>query len=318
MNDKKRQQVNDLLKKAEAGAREVLNSQKYSEFLTIMSKFHNYSFRNNLLILMQKPNATYVAGYVAWQKKFNRQVKRGEKGIQIMGYGTYKTTEIENSKEVERIIPYFVPVYVYDISQTEGEPLPKLINELDASVSNYNNIISSLQSISPYKIEFEHIYGGAKGYCDLKNKRIAIKEGMSQAHTIKTIIHEITHADLHSPDLKLTMGNAIDNRTREVEAESTAFVVCSHYGIDTSDYSFGYIATWSKSKELNELNSSFDRIQKHSSDFIDRLDNNLEINQLSVDHKQTKSIKDRIDRAINKAENNEVKKLEKNEMHLEV
>ena len=286
------QQVQELLKRAENGARAVFESDNYRHYLSTMSKFHDYSFRNTLLIYLQKPESSYVAGYVAWQKDFNRQVQRGEKGIQIVGYAPKnikqeqeKTDEQGNvvigtdgqpeKETVTRKIPNFTPVYVYDVSQTEGEPLPTLVNELDGSVEAYQDLMAALREVSPFPIEFEEINGGTNGYYSPTEKRIAVRQGMSEAQTIKTTIHEITHADLHSPEADIIGDEKKDRRTKEVEAESTAFVVCNHYGIDTSDYSFGYLATWSASKELSELQSSLDTIQKQANELIDRIDNRL-------------------------------------------
>lgn len=288
----KQQQVQELLKRAEDGARAVFESENYRNYLVTMSKFHNYSYRNSLLIYMQKPQASYVAGYVAWQKDFNRHVQKGEKGIQIVGY-TPKNIKQEQEKKdaqgnpvvgadgrpetetVTRKIPYFTPVYVYDVSQTEGEPLPLLVNELGGSVQGYQDLMVSLREVSPFPIVFEDIQGGANGYCSPLEQKIAVRQGMSEAQTIKTTIHEITHADLHAPDIDLALDERKDRRTKEVEAESTAFIVCNHYGIDTSDYSFGYLASWSSTKELTELQSSLETIQKQANELIDRIDSRL-------------------------------------------
>lgn len=281
-----------LLQQAEQGIKDVFESDRYRNYLAIMSKFHSYSFRNNLLILMQKPEASYVAGYSTWQKKFNRQVRRGEKGIQIIGYAPKKVnieqekknsngeivTDTKGNPEKEivcRQIPYFTPVYVYDISQTEGEPLPQLINELDGSVAAYQDLIQAIAEVSPFPISFENIKGDAKGFCDPLTQRIVIQQGMSEVQSIKTAIHEVTHADLHAPEVNLSLSDRTDRRTREVEAESVAYTVCQHYGLDTSDYSFGYVAGWSSSKELKELHNSLEIIQKQAGELINKIDNRL-------------------------------------------
>ena len=284
--------LKELLERAEQGTKEVFESDKYRLYLATMAKFHSYSSRNSLLILLQKPEASYVAGYTAWQKKFNRQVQKGEKGIQIIGY-TPKKIDVEQEKKdssgkaiigadgkpvmekVTKQIPAFMPVYVYDVSQTAGEPLPQLINELDGSVEVYQDLLQAIKEVSPFPISFEDIQGGAKGYCDPANQKIVVNQGMSEAQTIKTSIHEVTHADLHAPELNLALNDRTDRRTREIEAESTAFVVCNHYGIDTADYTFPYLATWSSTKELKELQSSLDTIQKQAAELIDRIDNRL-------------------------------------------
>lgn len=288
----KQEQVKELLKRAEDGARAVFESDRYRNYLKTMSKFHNYSFRNTLLIYLQKPQASYVAGYVAWQKNFKRQVQKGEKGIQIVGYTPKNVMQEQEKKDaqgnvihgsdgrpetetVTRKIPYFAPMYVYDVSQTEGEPLPRLVNELDGSVEAYQDLMTALREVSPFPIVFEDIHGGANGYCSPTDQKIAIRQGMSEAQTVKTTIHEITHADLHAPEIDLAIGDKKDRRTKEVEAESTAFIVCNHYGIDSSNYTFGYLATWSSTKELTELQNSLDTIQKQANELIDRIDTRL-------------------------------------------
>lgn len=289
-HEKRQAKIENLLNMAQEGIKDVFESEKYKNYLKVMSKFHHYSFRNNLLIASQKPDATYVAGYQAWRTKFKRQVQRGEKGIEILGYTPYHRTETVQVKDkngnpvfdvngeikTEKrkvLIPAFSPVNVFDVSQTKGEPLPQLINELDGSVEAYNDLFNAIGSVSRYKVEFEDIKGGAKGYCDYLNKKIAINNGMSEVQNIKTLIHEITHADLHVPEIE--QSNKKDSRTREIEAESTAFVVSNHYGIDTSDYSFGYLASWSSSRELEELQSSLETIQKQANELIDRIDEKL-------------------------------------------
>ena len=240
-HEKRQAKIENLLNMAQEGIKDVFESEKYKNYLKVMSKFHHYSFRNNLLIASQKPDATYVAGYQAWRTKFKRQVQRGEKGIEILGYTPYHRTETVQVKDkngnpvfdvngeikTEKrkvLIPAFSPVNVFDVSQTKGEPLPQLINELDGSVEAYNDLFNAIGSVSRYKVEFEDIKGGAKGYCDYLNKKIAINNGMSEVQNIKTLIHEITHADLHVPEIE--QSNKKDSRTREIEAESTAFEMC--------------------------------------------------------------------------------------------
>lgn len=284
--------LKELLVQAEQGTKAVFEGDNYRNYLTIMSKFHSYSYRNCLLIAMQNPEATHVAGYAAWQKKFNRQVQRGEKGIQIVGYAPKKINieqERKNStgkiiigangkpekETVSRQIPYFIPMYVYDVSQTEGDPLPQLVNDLNGSVEAYQDLMQSITEVSFFPISFENIKGDAKGFCDPMAQRIVIQQGMSEAQNIKTAIHEVTHADLHAPEINLSLNDRTDQRTREVEAESTAFVVCNHYGIDTSDYTFPYLASWSITKELNELQSSLEIIQKQAGELIDKIDSRL-------------------------------------------
>lgn len=290
MNDRA-EQIRGLLERATQGVRSVFESEKYKKYLSAMSKFHKYSYNNTLLILLQRPDATYVAGYTAWQTKFHRQVQKGETGIQIIGY-TPRRIQVDVPqkdpsgnpvldakghpvvKTEAKQIPAYTPVYVFDVTQTTGEPLPKLANELDGSVASYSALEKALHSVSPFPIVFEEMAGAKKGYCDYTNKKIAVKSAMGQAQTVKTIIHEITHADLHAPN-GLSLEIKPNRRTAEIEAESTAFVVCDHYGIDTSDYSFPYLASWSGGKELPELQASLERIHTQAADLIDRLDASL-------------------------------------------
>ena len=265
--------IMEVLKQAENGIRDVFESDRFKEYLQTMSKFHNYSIRNIMIIKAEKPDATYVAGFKAWDKKFGRHVRKGEKGIPIIGY-TPKVKYIEEEqindkgeKETvlaKRIIPWYKIVYVYDISQTYGKPLPKLIENLQGKVDNYENLFESVKSVSPYEICFENMEDGKNGYCDFVNEKIGIREGMSQKQNIKTAIHEAAHADQKE--------EKIDRRTAEVEAEAVAYVVCEHFGLDTSSYSFGYIASWSSGKELNELEDSLSRIQHESSKLIDKIE----------------------------------------------
>ena len=270
----------ELTDRLEAGIQDVFSSEKYRTYLTVMSRFHNYSFRNSLLIMLQRPEATHVAGFSAWRDKFHRSVNRGEKGIMILAPSPYRMRiEVEKAdetgrmrkEEVEIVKPAFRPAYVFDVGQTSGTPLPVLAEELAGSVPKFEPLFESIKGASPFPLEMEAISGGAKGYCDLANRRIAVCSGMSEVQTLKTAIHEITHADLHAAPSKLSLETK-DRHTKEVEAESVAFVVCSHFGIDTSDYSFSYLASWSTGKELKELKSSLETIQIQSGDLIDRID----------------------------------------------
>jgi len=270
----------ELTDQLEAGIQDVFNSDKYRTYLSVMSRFHSYSFRNSLLIMLQRPEATHVAGFSAWRDKFHRSVKRGEKGIQILAPSPYRmSVEVEKPDEtgklrkeqVEIVKPAFRAAYVFDVDQTAGAPLPVLAEELSGTVSKYKVLFESIKSASPFPIEMEAISGGAKGYCDLTKRRIAVCSGMSEAQTFKTAIHEITHADLHAAPARFTLETK-SRHTKEVEAESVAFVVCSHYGIDTSDYSFSYLASWSTGKELKELKASLETIQIQAGDLIDRID----------------------------------------------
>ena len=351
---KSAQQVREITEKLEQGIKELFESERFKEYLRTMSKFYHYSFSNTLLIAMQKPEATYVAGYTSWQRNFDRQVMKGEKGIKILAPAPYKAKEerekIDPSTQkpvldadgkpvtetVEVMRPAFKVVSVFDISQTDGKELPDIIvDELSGSVENYAAFFEALKQESPAPIAFEDIPGGAKGYFSPVENRIAIQEGMSEIQTIKTAIHEIAHAKLHSIDRpepehawKIVMisdggtkrdflsgfaseteaneaaeregwrfidenrfewrleveedTSAVqemrkDRHTKEVEAESVAYTVCQRYGIETSDYSFGYIAGWSSDKETKELKGSLETIRKTAAEMIDSIDAKLKV-----------------------------------------
>ena len=364
---KSAQQVREITDKLEQGIKELFESERFKEYLRTMSKFYHYSFSNTLLIAMQKPEATYVAGYTSWQRNFDRQVMKGEKGIKILAPAPYKAKEerekIDPSTQkpvldadgkpvtetVEVMRPAFKVVSVFDISQTDGKELPDIIvDELSGSVENYAAFFEALKQESPVPITFEDIPGGAKGYFSPIENRIAIQEGMSEIQTIKTAIHEIAHAKLHSidrpepePSWKIVMisdggtkrdflsGFASetdaneaaeregwrfvdenrfewrleveedtsaaqdmrkDRHTKEVEAESVAYTVCQRYGIETSDYSFGYIAGWSSDKETKELKGSLETIRKTAAELIDSIDAKLKVLLAEKTHEQTQEI----------------------------
>ena len=364
---KSAQQVREITDKLEQGIKELFESERFKEYLRTMSKFYHYSFSNTLLIAMQKPEATYVAGYTSWQRNFDRQVMKGEKGIKILAPAPYKAKEerekIDPSTQkpvldadgkpvtetVEVMRPAFKVVSVFDISQTDGKELPDIIvDELSGSVENYAAFFEALKQESPAPIAFEDIPGGAKGYFSPVENRIAIQEGMSEIQTIKTAIHEIAHAKLHSidrpepePTWKIVMisdggtkrdflsGFASeteaneaaeregwrfvdenrfewrleveedtsaaqdmrkDRHTKEVEAESVAYTVCQRYGIETSDYSFGYIAGWSSDKETKELKGSLETIRKTAAELIDSIDAKLKVLLAEKTHEQTQEI----------------------------
>lgn len=291
--------MKDLTDKLEAGIKEVFSSDKYRIYLSVMSRFYNYSFRNSLLVMLQRPESTHVAGFTAWRDKFHRTVNKGERGIQILAPAPYRAkVEVErrdesgklSKEEVEIIKPAFRAAYVFDVSQTSGEPLPELATELTGSVSRFQALFESLRSVSPFPIQMETLASGMKGYCDPANRKIAIHAGMSEAQTLKTAIHEITHADLHADPSRLAL-EPKDRQTKEVEAESVAYVVCSHYGIDTSEYSFAYLANWSSTKELKELKSSLEAIQVQAGDLIDRIDRKYLVLTQSQERENHDSIK---------------------------
>ena len=292
------QQVREITDKLEQGIKELFESERFKEYLRTMSKFYNYSFNNTLLIAMQKPEATYVAGYTSWQRNFDRQVKKGEKGIKILAPAPYKAQEEREkvdpatqkpvigadgkavTETVEVLRPAFKVVSVFDVSQTDGKELPDIIvDELKGTVENYEAFLDALKQESPVPISFEDIPGGAKGFFSPVESRIAIQEGMSEIQTVKTAIHEIAHAKLHAfkPDEKAAPEDKKDRHTKEVEAESVAYTVCQRYGIETSDYSFGYIAGWSSGKETKELKSSLDTIRKTAAEMIEGIDAKLKV-----------------------------------------
>ena len=296
--NKNAQQVREITDKLEQGIKELFESERFKEYLRTMSKFYNYSFNNTLLIAMQKPEATYVAGYTSWQRNFDRQVMKGEKGIKILAPAPYKSQEEREkidpvtqkpvigadgkaaTEMVEVLRPAFKVVSVFDVSQTDGKELPDIIvDELKGTVENYEAFFDALRQESPVPISFEDIPGGAKGFFSPVESRIAIQEGMSEIQTVKTAIHEIAHAKLHAvkPDEKAAPEDKKDRHTKEVEAESVAYTVCQRYGIETSDYSFGYIAGWSSGKETKELKSSLDTIRKTAAEMIEGIDVKLKV-----------------------------------------
>ena len=284
-------QLKEISERLEQGVKEIFTSERYTEYLNTMSKFHNYSFNNTLLITMQKPEATLVAGYQAWQKKFNRHVKRGEKGIQIIAPAPIREKqEIEKidpvTKEpvigddgqpeteiVEMVIPRFRVTTVFDVSQTEGEPIAELeVPELTGSVQFYDTFMQALQNISPVPISMMNVEGEAKGYYHQTEKYIAIKEDMSNVQTMKTGVHEVSHALLHDREVMDAEGVLKDQTTKEVEAESIAYIVCNHFGLDTSEYSFSYIASWCESRDMKALKASMDTIRKTSAEIIENIE----------------------------------------------
>lgn len=284
--DNVKNRVNEITEELEQGLKELFESKKYMEYLNTMSKFHNYSFNNILLIHMQKPDASLVHGYKAWKDDFGRQVMGGEHAIKILAPAPFKKTVMkaksdkdgnkmldENGAEImekaEIKIPAFKIVNVFDISQTIGRELPQIVSELHGNVNNYDILFEALKKSCSIPVENEKIEKShAMGYCT--RDRIVLKEGISQIQSIKTTIHEMAHHKLHFADEK--------ERTREskeVEAESVAYTVCSHLGLDTSEYSFGYIAGWSTGKEMPELKASLDTIRNAASEMITEIDKNL-------------------------------------------
>ena len=304
---KSAQQVREITDKLEQGIKDLFESEKFKEYLTTMSKFYNYSFNNTLLIAMQKPDATLIAGYTSWQRNFDRQVMKGEKGIKILAPAPYKAKEEREkldpdtqkpvldadgkpvTETVEVMRPAFKVVSVFDVSQTDGKELPDIaVDELTGSVENYAAFFEALKQESPVPISFEDIPGGAKGYFSHAENRIAIQDGMSEIQTIKTAIHEIAHAKLHAidPTEKIAPEERKDRHTKEVEAESVAYTVCQRYGIETSDYSFGYIAGWSSDKDTKELKGSLETIRSTAAEMIESIDSKLKVLLAEKDKEQ--------------------------------
>ena len=313
-SEKPTEKLKEITDRLEQGIKELFDSERYKEYLRVMSKFHNYSFNNTLLIAMQKPDASLVAGFNAWKNNFKRNVMKGEKGIKILAPSPFKVKqEMEKidpatqkpvigadgkpvTEEKEITIPAFKVVSVFDVSQTEGKEIPNLaVDMLTGDVERFKDVFAALEKTSPVPIGFEKIEGGAHGYYHLEEKRIAIDEGMSELQTLKTAIHEIAHAKLHDIDLNASVTEQTDRpdrRTREVQAESVAYAVCQHYGLDTSDYSFGYVAGWSSGRELDELKSSLETIRSAAAEIINSIDGYLKDLQQEQETEQTATLPD--------------------------
>ena len=286
-------QVRELTEKLETGVKKVFESDAYVAYLNAMSKFHHYSFGNVMLILMQCPDASVVAGFGKWKKEFGRTVKAGERGIQILAPMFRKKLVLRDKIDPQTMAPILGPdgepekewvfvkrtdfriVYVYDISQTEGKEFPSYgVDELTGDVPQYAEFLAAIEALSPVPIEFREPEA-SKGCYNLLEQKTYINEGMSQVQTLKTLIHETAHAKLHA--LPVENGKLIgrpdkDNHTREVEAESIAYVVCQHFGIDTADYSFGYVTGWSRDKSLPELKASLDCIGRTAAEMIEAIE----------------------------------------------
>ena len=307
-SEKPADKLKEITDRLEQGIKELFDCDRYKEYLRVMSKFHNYSFNNTLLIAMQKPDASLVAGFQSWKNNFKRNVVKGEKGIKILAPSPFKIKqEMEKidpatqkpvigadgkpvKEEKEITIPAFKVVSVFDVSQTEGKELPDIaVDMLTGDVERFKDVFAALEKTSPVPIGFEKIEGNSHGYYHLEEKRIAIDEGMSELQTIKTAIHEIAHAKLHDIDPnapKEEQADRPDRRTREVQAESVAYAVCQHYGLDTSDYSFGYVAGWSSGRELDELKSSLETIRSTAAEIINSIDEHLQEIQKERDKEQ--------------------------------
>lgn len=289
-NENREEKLRELTEKLQESVRDFMDGPKYKAFLKQMAQFHSYSFNNQLLIAMQRPDATLCASYAGWKAQ-NRQVKKGEKGIQIICPAPYKIHVFQDKldpatgkpellpdgsakkEKIEQILTAFKVGHTFDISQTEGAPLPEIVQPLDGSLDDYQEaVFQSMLRISPVPVSFEPVSGSANGYYSQKEKRIVVDSSLSGQQKIKTLVHEISHAMLHDstiPDVPKDAG------TREVQAESIACVICSYYGLDTSSYSFGYIAGWSSGRETKELKKSLETISRTSGSLIAQTDQAL-------------------------------------------
>ena len=288
----RKQEMDQMAQKLEAGVKDVFQGENYKAYLEFCAKMPRYSINNQILIMMQKPDATMCQSFTGW-KEMGRFVKKGEKGIRVMAPAPYKMEREQDKmgadgkpvldkdgepvKEVVEVkVNAFKPVSTFDISQTEGEPVPRLgVDELTGSVEGYATLMEAIKQASPVPISFENIESGAKGYFQVEENRIAIQEGMSEAQTVKTALHEASHASLHNKEAMNADSDKKSRNQKECEAESVAYVVCQHYGIDTAEYSFPYVAGWSSDKEIPELKASLDTIRRAASDLIVKIDEKI-------------------------------------------
>lgn len=309
-NTNKKEELDSIIKNLEEGIKELMNSEKYKEYLSIMGKFHSYSLNNTMLILMQRPDASFVAGYNAW-KKFDRNVQNGQKAIKILAPMMLKRKELiaakdingnplldVNGKQLKEEVTIEYPAFkianVFDVSQTEGKELPRIgPSELSGNVDKYKLLYDALIAVAPVPIETIRIESGAKGYYSPSEQKICINEGMSEAQTLKTMVHEISHSILHDPKQKNeddTKSLATKRSTKEVEAESVAYAVCNHFGLDTKDYSFAYIASWSQDKELTELKQSLNTIRTTTDMLINKIEDRIADRHMDVSKDKIYSI----------------------------
>jgi len=286
-------EMEEITSKLEKGVKDIFDGANYQQYLNFCAKLPRYSVNNQILIMMQKPDATMCQSFTNW-KEVNRHVRKGEKGIRILAPAPYKMqkeqekvdasgkTVLDKDGEpvketVEVTINAFKPVSTFDVSQTEGEPIPTPgVDELTGSVEGYETLLAAIKEVVPVPISFEQINSGAKGFYHLEENRIVVQEGMSEAQTVKTLLHEASHQALHSKEAMDSAGEKKSKNQKETEAESVAYVVCQHYGIDTSDYSFPYVATWSADKEVPELKASLDTIRRTASELIVKIDEKVQ------------------------------------------
>lgn len=288
----RKQEMDQMAEKLEAGVKDVFQGENYKAYLDFCAKMPRYSINNQILIMMQKPDATMCQSFTGW-KEMGRFVKKGEKGIRVMAPAPYKIEREQDKldgngkpmldadgepvkEKVEVKVNAFKPVSTFDISQTDGEPVPRLgVDELVGTVEGYETLMEAIKQASPVPISFENIESGAKGYFHVEENRIAIQEGMSEAQTVKTALHEASHATLHNKEAQNADNDKKTRNQKECEAESVAYVVCQHYGVDTAEYSFSYVAGWSSDKEVPELKASLDTIRMAASDLIGKIDDKI-------------------------------------------
>ena len=288
----RKQEMDQMAEKLEAGVKDVFQGENYKAYLDFCAKMPRYSINNQILIMMQKPDATMCQSFTGW-KEMGRFVKKGEKGIRVMAPAPYKIEREQDKldgngkpmldadgepvkEKVEVKVNAFKPVSTFDISQTDGEPVPRLgVDELVGTVEGYETLMEAIRQASPVPISFENIESGAKGYFHVEENRIAIQEGMSEAQTVKTALHEASHATLHNKEAQNADNDKKTRNQKECEAESVAYVVCQHYGVDTAEYSFPYVAGWSSDKEVPELKASLDTIRRAASDLISKIDDRI-------------------------------------------
>ncbi len=286
-------EMEEITTKLEKGVKDIFTTENYKEYLNFCAKLPRYSVNNQILIMLQKPDATMCQSFSGW-KEMNRFVRKGEKGIRILAPAPYKMQKEQEKTDasgkaildkdgepvketVEITVNAFKPVSTFDVSQTEGEPIPTIgVNELVGSVEGYETLLAAIKEVVPVPISFEQIDSGAKGYFNLEENRIVVQEGMSEAQTVKTLLHEASHQALHSREAMAHSDEKKSKNQKETEAESVAYVVCQHYGIDTSNYSFAYVATWSQDKEVPELKASLDTIRRTASELIVKIDEKVQ------------------------------------------
>ena len=286
-------EMEEITSKLEKGVKDIFDGANYQQYLNFCAKLPRYSVNNQILIMMQKPDATMCQSFTNW-KEVNRHVRKGEKGIRILAPAPYKMQKEQEKVDasgktildkdgepvketVEVTINAFKPVSTFDVSQTEGEPIPSPgVDELTGSVEGYETLLAAIKEVVPVPISFEQIDSGAKGFYHLEENRIVVQEGMSEAQTVKTLLHEASHQTLHSKEVMDSAGEKKSKNQKETEAESVAYVVCQHYGIDTSDYSFPYVATWSADKEVPEIKESLDTIRRTASELIVKIDEKVQ------------------------------------------